>query len=60
MVAAQAYADLMAAREQMSHTVGGLTLADKAKAVEYEFRQLSENIALNSRFGGALWWQNSG
>lgn len=52
MVAAQAYADLMSARDQMSHTIGGLTLADKAKAVGYEFSQLSENIALNSRLGG--------
>ncbi len=52
MRAAQAYADLMAAREQMSHTIGGLTLANKAKTVGYEFRQLSENIALNSRLVG--------
>ena len=52
MLAAQAYANLMAARDQMSHTVGGLTLADKAKSVGYEFRQLSENIALNSRLAG--------
>ena len=52
MRAAQAYADLMAARDQMSHTIGGLTLADKAKVVGYEFRLLSENIALNSRLAG--------
>lgn len=52
MQAAQAYADLMAAREQMSHTIGGLTLAQKAKAVGYAFRQVSENIALNTRLDG--------
>lgn len=54
MRAAQAYADLMAAREQMSHTIGGLTLANKAITVGYEFRQLSENIALNSRLVGGF------
>jgi uncharacterized protein YkwD len=54
MKAAQAYADLMAARDQMSHTIKGLTLVDKAKAVGYDYRQLSENIALNSRLVGTF------
>ena len=54
MQAAQAYADLMAAREQISHTIGGLTLAQKAEAVGYAFRQLSENIALNTRLDGSF------
>lgn len=52
MLAAQQYADLMAANEQMSHNIGGLKLADKAKRVGYTFRQLSENIALNTRLDG--------
>ena len=50
MLAAQAYADLMAAREQMSHSIDGLTLARKVEG--YAFRNLSENIALNSRLVG--------
>lgn len=54
MRAAQAYADLMAAREQMSHTIGGLTLTHKAEAVGYAFRLLSENIALNTRLDGGF------
>lgn len=52
MAAAQQYADLMAAREQMSHNIGGLNLADKAKRVGYSFRLLSENIALNTELDG--------
>lgn len=52
MQAAQAYAELMAAKDQMSHTLNGLSLADKANRVGYSFRQLSENIALNTRLDG--------
>ena len=52
MQAAQQYAELMAAKDQMSHTLNGLNLTDKAKRVGYSFRQLSENIALNTRLDG--------
>lgn len=38
----------------MSHTIRGLTLADKANQVGYAYRQLSENIALNSRLVGVF------
>ena len=54
MQAAQAYADLMAARDQMSHTIRGLTLTDKADQVGYAYRQISENIALNTQLAGAF------
>jgi uncharacterized protein YkwD len=54
MEAAQAYADLMAARDQMSHTIGGLTLTQKANQVGYAYRQISENIALNTQLAGAF------
>ena len=52
MQAAQEYAELMAAKDQMSHTLNGLTLPAKAKRVGYSFRVLSENIALNTRLDG--------
>lgn len=52
MQAAQQYAELMAAQDQMSHTLNGLSLVDKAKRVGYSYRQISENIALNSRLNG--------
>lgn len=52
MQAAQQYAELMAAKDQMSHTLNGLSLVDKAKGVGYSFKQLSENIALNTRLDG--------
>lgn len=52
MQAAQDYAELMAAKDQMSHKLKGLSLADKANRVGYSFRQLSENIALNTRLEG--------
>jgi uncharacterized protein YkwD len=54
MLAAQGYADLMAAQDRMSHTIGGITLTDKANRVGYAYRQLSENIALNSRLVGSF------
>lgn len=50
--AAQDYAELMAAKDQMSHTLNGLSLVDKARRVGYAYRQLSENIALNTRLDG--------
>lgn len=52
MGAAQQYADLMAAQDEMSHTLNGLTLVDKAKRVGYAYRKLSENIALNTDLNG--------
>lgn len=52
MQAAQEYAELMAAKDQMSHTLNRLTLPAKAKRVGYSFRVLSENIALNTRLDG--------
>ncbi|GAB3705514.1 hypothetical protein GCM10027592_38070 [Spirosoma flavus] len=52
MKAAQQYAELMASREEMSHTLGGLTLLDKAQKVGYSFRTLSENIATNTDLDG--------
>ncbi|GAB3807530.1 hypothetical protein GCM10028819_44570 [Spirosoma humi] len=52
MQAAQEYAELMAAKDQMSHTLNGLTLPAKAKRVGYSFRVLSENVALNTRLDG--------
>jgi len=60
MVAAQAYADLMAARDQMSHTIGGLTLADKANQVGYAYQQLSETLPLTPAWLGPLWFKSSG
>ncbi|WP_052731248.1 CAP domain-containing protein [Spirosoma radiotolerans] len=65
MQAAQQYAELMAAKDQMSHTLNGLTLVDKAKRVGYSFRQLSENIALNTRLDGRFvvidqWMESKG
>ena len=36
----------------MSHTLNGLSLADKARRVGYSFGQLGENIALNTRLDG--------
>ncbi|AUD01121.1 CAP domain-containing protein [Spirosoma pollinicola] len=65
MQAAQAYAELMAAKDQMSHTLNGLSLPDKANRVGYSFRQLSENIALNTRLDGRFvvnnqWMESSG
>lgn len=52
MQAAQQYAELMAAKDQMSHTLNGLGLDDKARKVGYSFRQIRENIALNTRLDG--------
>lgn len=52
MTAAQQYAELMATQEEMSHTIGGLSLVDKAQRVGYAYRSLRENIALNSDLDG--------
>lgn len=52
MTAAQQYAELMAARDEMSHTIGGLSLVDKAKRVGYVYRTVRENIALNTDLDG--------
>lgn len=52
MAAAQQYAELMAAQDEMSHTLKGLSLVDKAKRVGYDYRKLSENIALNTDLDG--------
>ena len=52
MTAAQQYAELMAARDEMSHTIGGLSLVDKAKRVGYVYRTVRENIALNTELDG--------
>ena len=52
MTAAQQYAELMAAQEEMSHTIGGLSLPDKAQRVGYAYSRLSENIALNTDLDG--------
>ncbi|WP_461070902.1 CAP domain-containing protein [Spirosoma horti] len=65
MQAAQQYAELMAAKDQMSHTLNGLSLVDKANRVGYSFRQLSENIALNTRLDGRFvvvdqWMESKG
>jgi uncharacterized protein YkwD len=52
MQAAQQYAEMMALQDQMSHNLNGLSLPDKAQKVGYLYRQISENIALNSRLDG--------
>ena len=52
MTAAQQYAERMAAEEELSHTIGGLRLAEKAKRVGYAYRRLSENIAYNTDLDG--------
>lgn len=52
MTAAQQYAELMAARDEMSHTIGGLSLVDKAQRVGYVYRTVRENIALNTDLDG--------
>jgi uncharacterized protein YkwD len=65
MQAAQQYAELMAAKDQMSHTLNGLGLDDKARQVGYSFRQIRENIALNTRLDGRFvvveqWMESKG
>ena len=64
-LAAQQYAELMMSKDQMSHTLNGLSLPDKAKRVSYPYRKLSENIALNTRLDGRLvvvdqWMESKG
>lgn len=65
MQAAQQYAELMATKDQMSHTLNGLSLVDKANRVGYSYRQLRENIALNTRLDGRFvvinqWMESKG
>ncbi|CAN5367894.1 hypothetical protein BH09BAC4_BH09BAC4_33030 [soil metagenome] len=65
MQAAQQYAELMAIKDQMSHTLNGLSLVDKANRVGYSYRQLRENIALNTRLDGRFvvinqWMESKG
>jgi uncharacterized protein YkwD len=52
MRAAQQYAELMAAQEELSHTIGGISLVEKAQRVGYSFRSISENIAFNTDLDG--------
>lgn len=65
MVAAQQYAELMADQDEMSHTLKGLSLVDKAKRVGYAYRKISENIALNTALDGRFvvyeqWMKSTG
>ncbi len=63
MAAAQQYAERMAAKDELSHTIDGLRLPDKAQQVGYAYRRLSENIAyntvLNARFVVNEQWMKS-
>ncbi|WP_461128402.1 CAP domain-containing protein [Spirosoma aerophilum] len=65
MLAAQQYAELMAAKDQLSHTLNGMGLDDKAKRVGYSFRQIRENITMNTRLDGQFvvvgqWMESKG
>ena len=45
MEAARKHAENMAAQGKLDHTLDGKTFVDRAKAVEYKYRALGENIA---------------